>query len=87
MQEYNLILVPMDPRKIGAAPFPLAIDEEDREEIYSRALHWIRSIYPNDDDKVVELSGEETALGLFKEGLCSHVVVPVGDEFLTIYPR
>lgn len=87
MQSYNLMLVPVDPRAIGAAPFPLGINLDDKEELYSRALHWIRGRYPNDDDKVVELAGEESALGLFKEGLCSHVVVLVEEEYLTIYPR
>lgn len=81
---FNVFLVPKDPRSLNGGTCCIC-SAGDREYAYSVALGFVTSRYPNDQELVLELCGEESPLGAFKEGVTGHVVVAVDhDEYLVI---
>lgn len=81
---FNVFLVPKDPRSLNGGTCCIC-SAGDRERAYTFAHRFIGARYPNDQELVLELCGEESPLGAFKEGVTGHVVVAVDhDEYMVI---
>lgn len=83
-KRFNVFLVPKDPRSMtgGTCCIGAAVS---REQAYSVSHRFIAARYPNDQELVLELAGEESPLGALASDAADHVVVAVdADEYLVV---